>query len=159
MIVLLLLCSLGLYAQTDSQRKYEILFHEAMLQRQKGHHDATFDLLSRCLELKPDASESYFFLAQYYSEIKNADKALVYFKKAADLCPGDMIYLETLAQSYISKEQYTDAITVVEKMYEHDKSRQELLEMLYRMSRPVASMASRISLIHHSSLGFQSYYR
>lgn len=133
MIVLLLLCSLGLNAQTDSQRKYEILFHEAMLQRQKGHHDATFDLLSRCLELKPDASESYFFLAQYYSEIKNADKALVYFKKAADLCPGDMIYLETLAQSYISKEQYTDAITVVEKMYEQDKSRQELLEMLYRL--------------------------
>ena len=133
MIVLLLLCCLGLNAQTDSQRKYEILFHEAMLQRQKGHHDATFDLLSRCLELKPDASESYFFLAQYYSEIKNADKALVYFKKAADLCPGDMTYMETLAQSYISKEQYADAITVVEKMYEQDKSRQELLEMLYRL--------------------------
>ena len=130
----LFLCSLSISAQADDiQRRYEITFHEAMLQRQKGHHDAAFDLLSRCLELKPDASESYFFLAQYYSEMKDADKALLLFKKAFDLCPDNMTYMETLAQSYIAKEKYTDAITVIEKMYEQDKSRQELLEMLYRL--------------------------
>lgn len=131
----LLLCfCLGINAQTsDMQRRYEITFHEAMLQRQKGNHDATFDLLNRCLQLKPDASEVCFFLAQYYSEMKNADKALEFFKKAADLCPDNMTYMETLAQSYIAKEKYTEAIAVVEKMYEQDKSRQELLEMLYRL--------------------------
>ena len=116
-----------------SERQYNILFNEAMLQRQKHHHDATFDLLTRCLELKPDASEVYFFLAQYYTEIKDADKALSFFKKAAELCPDNMTYLETLAQSYISKEMYAESIPVVEKMYESDKSRQELLEMLYRL--------------------------
>ena len=121
-------------AQTDDvQRRYELIFHEAMLQRQKGNHDAAFDLLSRCLELKPDASETCFFLGQYYSEMKNADKAVEHFKKAADLCPNNLTYMETLAQSYIAKENYAEAITVVEKMYEQDKSRQELLEMLYRL--------------------------
>ena len=121
-------------AQTDDvQRRYEVTFHEAMLQRQKGNHDATFDLLSRCLQLKPDASEACFFMAQYYSEMKDADKALELFKKTADLCPDNMTYMETLAQSYIAKEKYAEAITVVEKMYEQDKSRQELLEMLYRL--------------------------
>ena len=71
LIVLFLFVGLTVNAQTsdleqqDVQRQYEILFHEAMLQRQRGHHDATFDLLSRCLELKPDASEVCFFLAQY----------------------------------------------------------------------------------------------
>jgi len=131
---ILFLCSLGIFAQTDDvQRRYEITFHEAMLQRQKGHHDAAFDLLGRCLELKPDASEACFFLAQYYSEMKNPDKALELFKKAANLCPENMTYMETLAQSYIGKEDYAGAITVVEKMYAQDKSRQELLEMLYRL--------------------------
>ena len=48
-------------------REYDILFHEAMLQRQKGNHDAAFDLLTRCIELRPVASEAYFFLGQYYS--------------------------------------------------------------------------------------------
>lgn len=118
---------------TDINRKYEILFHEAMLQRQKRHHDSTFDLLTRCLELKPNASEACFFLAQYYTEMKNSDKALELFKRAADLSPDNMTYMETLAQSYISKEKYAEAIVVVEKMYEQDKSRQELLEMLYRL--------------------------
>ena len=133
-VALLLLCCLGMNAQTDDvQRRYELIFHEAMLQRQKGNHDAAFDLLGRCLELKPDASETCFFLGQYYSEMKNADKAVEHFKKAADLCPNNLTYMETLAQSYIAKENYAEAITVVEKMYEQDKSRQELLEMLYRL--------------------------
>ena len=118
---------------SQSSREYDVLFHEAMLQRQKHHHDAAFDLLNRCLELKPDAPEACFFLAQYYSEMKNQDKALEYFKKAADLCPDEMTYMETLAQAYIGKFMYGDAITVVEKMYDRDKSRQELLEMLFRL--------------------------
>ena len=138
-LLLFLLAGVAVSAQSvvsdarASERQYNILFNEAMLQRQKHHHDATFDLLTRCLELKPDASEVYFFLAQYYTEIKDADKALSFFKKAAELCPDNMTYLETLAQSYISKEMYAESIPVVEKMYESDKSRQELLEMLYRL--------------------------
>jgi len=138
-LLLFLLAGVAVSAQSvvsdarASERQYNILFNEAMLQRQKHHHDATFDLLTRCLELKPDASEVYFFLAQYYTEIKDADKALSFFKKAAELCPDNMTYLETLAQSYISKEMYAESIPVVEKMYENDKSRQELLEMLYRL--------------------------
>ena len=100
LIVLFLFVGLTVNAQTsdleqqDVQRQYEILFHEAMLQRQRGRHDATFDLLSRCLELKPDASEVCFFLAQYYTEIKNTDKALELFKKATVLSPNNMTYME-----------------------------------------------------------------
>ena len=139
LIVLFLFVGLTVNAQTsdleqqDLQRQYEILFHEAMLQRQRGRHDATFDLLSRCLELKPDASEVCFFLAQYYTEIKNTDKALELFKKATVLSPNNMTYMETLGRSYIGKGMFSEAIPVFEKMYEQDKSREELLETIYRL--------------------------
>ena len=116
-----------------SQRDYDILFHEAMLQRQKGHSDAAFDLLSRCRELNPAAAETYFFQAQYFNEMKMQDSATYCFRKAYELQPDNMTYMETLAQSYIDRDSYADAITVVEKMYAADKSRQELLEMLYRL--------------------------
>ena len=139
LIVLFWFVGLLVNAQTydsetqDVQRRYEVLFHEAMLQRQRGQHDATFDLLSRCLELKPDASEACFFLAQYYSEIKNTDKALELFKKATALSPNNMTYMETLGRSYIGKGMFSEAIPVFEKMYEQDKSREELLETIYRL--------------------------
>ena len=132
-ILFCLAVCLGMFAQTDTERRYELLFHEAMLERQKGHHDATFDLLTRCLELRPNASETCFFLAQYYAQMKQTDKAVELFKRAADLSPDNITYMETLGRSYIGKEQYADAIPVFEKMYEQDKSREELLETIYRL--------------------------
>ena len=116
-----------------AQRDYDILFHEAMLQRQKGHSDAAYDLLTRCIELNPAAAEAYFFQAQYLGEMNMQDSATWCFRRAYELEPDNMTYMETLAQAYIEQNNYAKAISVVEKMYEADKGRQELLEMLYRL--------------------------
>ena len=128
---------LGLFSlpglSQSSQRDYDQLFHEAMLQRQKGHHDSAFDLLSRCRELKPEASEVYFFQAQYFAEMKQQDSAQWCYRRAYELEPENMTYMETLAQACIDQNDYAAATEVVEKMYTADKSRQELLEMLYRL--------------------------
>lgn len=136
-ISLIVLCvSLMTVAQTISDfssREYDILFHEAMLQRQQRHHDAAFDLLMRCKELCPEASETYYFLAQYYSGMKQNDQALVAFEKAAELEPANATYMETLSDAYIMQKRYGDAVLVVKKLYEADKSREELLETLYHL--------------------------
>ena len=133
---------LAVNAQPNSQfsilnsqlaRDYDILFHEAMLQRQKGNHDAAFDLLTRCIELRPEASEAYFFLGQYFTEMQQADRALEYFARAAALEPANTTYMETLAQAHIQKDQYAEATAVVERLYNQNKGRQDLLETLYRL--------------------------
>ena len=128
-LVLMLMAVTGVSAQ----RLYDAYFLEAMLERQKGHHDAAFSLLTRCQQINPQASEAYYFLAQYYTEMNNADKALEYFLKASQLEPDNATYMETLAQAYIGKNQFGEAIKVVELLYELDKSRQELLDMLYKL--------------------------
>lgn len=134
---MIVLCvSLVTVAQTISDfssREYDILFHEAMLQRQQRHHDAAFDLLMRCKELCPEASETYYFLAQYYSGMKQNDQALAAFEKAAELEPANATYMETLSDAYIMQKRYGDAVLVVKKLYEADKSREELLETLYHL--------------------------
>lgn len=136
-VSLIVLCvSLMTVAQTISDfssREYDILFHEAMLQRQQRHHDAAFDLLMRCKELCPEASETYYFLAQYYSGMKQNDQALAAFEKAAELEPANATYMETLSDAYIMQKRYGDAVLVVKKLYEADKSREELLETLYHL--------------------------
>ena len=137
----------NLKSQISNQRAYDILFHEAMLQRQKGHHTAAYDLLCRCVELNPQASEAYFFQAQYLMEIKEKTKALEAYKKAVDLNPDNMTLLEELSHAYIANEQYTDAIGVVEHMCELNKGRQELLELLYRLYLKNEDFEKAISVV------------
>ena len=133
---------------TQQKRKYDAFFLEAMLERQKGHHDAAFSLLQRCKQIDSTASEAYFFLAQYLTEMKQPDRALEYFKKAYIFEPNNTTYMETLAQAYIAKEQYRKAITMVERLYEADKSRQDLLEMLYKLHLQERDYEKAISVLN-----------
>ena len=115
------------------QREYDILFHEAMLQLQKENHDAAFDLLSRCLELRPDASESCFFLGHLYLAMNDSKQAMTFYQRAHELEPHNTTYLERLASSYLDNNQLDEGIQAVESLYDIDKSRSELLETLFQL--------------------------
>jgi len=137
----------------DSQlRKYDVYFLDAMLQRQKGNHAATFDLLQRCLELRPGASEAWFFLAQYWSEMKEQDRALQCLKRADELEPGNLTYMETLMHAYIGKQQFAEAADIVERIYQKDKSRLDMLEMLSRLYVELQEYEKAIGVIERMEL-------
>ena len=95
---------------------YNYFFLEAMLQREKGNRDAAFDLLRYCLQLKPDAPEAYFYLAQYYLAMNDKERSTHCFEKAAELSPGNATYLETLAQAYATSNKTKEAIGVLERL-------------------------------------------
>ena len=115
------------------QDSYDYFFLEAMVQRQQGNDDAAFDLLRHCLQLNPEAPEVYYYLAQYYSALKDQDRSLEYVKRAAELDPDEPIFLETLAQLYIGKKEYDKATEAVEQLYAHHKDRDDLLETLFQL--------------------------
>ena len=139
-LMLFLMMGLGLKAQAQDMvypdsinRKFDHFFMEAMVQRQKGNNDAAFDLLRHCQELKPDAAEVYYFLAQYYAELRDTEKSTAYVKRAALLAPDNETYMETLAQTYIRQQDYANAILVIEGIYERNKDHLDLLEMLFQL--------------------------
>ena len=136
-LVLMAFALIGMHtpvlSQTSNLREYDILFHEAMLQRQKGNLDAAFDLLVRCSELRPDASETWFFLAQAYSDLGDKKREREYCERAHQLEPTHVTYMERLASTYIDNDQYADAIVVMEQLYDIDKSREELLQALFSL--------------------------
>jgi tetratricopeptide (TPR) repeat protein len=148
---LLLLLMPALWCQADDyeqKRRYDVCFLDAMMQRQKGNHDAAFHLLLHCREIKPDASEVSYFLGQYYSEMKMHDEALACFQKACLLEPANTTYMETLAQAYIAKEDYTRAAETMEQLYAADKSRQDLLETIYRLYLQLRSYDKAIEVLN-----------
>ena len=138
--------SLPVVAQ--SSREFDQFFLEAMIQRQKGNNAAAFDLLRHCQELNPEAPEVYYFLAQYYSALKNTEKSVDCFKKAAALQPDNVTYMETLAQIYIRQQDFAQAIPVVEKIYERDKERLDLLEMLFQLYQQVGCNDKAVEVLN-----------
>lgn len=128
-ILMLLVAAMGSGVAQDS-RKYDEFFLEAMMMRQKGHSDAAFDLLRHCVSIDPQRSEAYFFLAQYYSALKNKEKSLECYEKAAQLSPENETYLEVLAGAYINNVQYDKAVGIYEKLVEKHPGRIDVLEQL-----------------------------
>mgnify|MGYP002521239980 CR=1 FL=1 len=133
LLIALLLVSICSLAGDSVSLSYDAFFLEAMVQRQKGNNDATFDLLQHCIKLNPKAAEAHYYVAQYYQLMKQDSLAQLSYLKAAELEPDNPTFLETVAQSYISRQEFEKAITVVEKLYQQDKSREDLLEMLFEL--------------------------
>ena len=135
-----------------TSENYDQFFLEAMVQRQKGNHDAAFDLLRHCRDLNPEAPEVYYFLGQYYSALKQPDESMACVKKAAELDPDNMAYMETLAQAYISQRDYASAIPVIEGIYERDKNQEEMLEMLFQLYQQVEDYDHAIGVLNQLEL-------
>ena len=117
----------------DERRRYDAFFLEAICQKEKGNHDAAFDLLTHCVQIDSTRSEAYYYLARYYDYLKNKDKALAYSEKAALLEPDSETYLETLANSYIARRQYDKAIDVMERIYGMNSEREDVLSLLVQL--------------------------
>lgn len=146
-LVWMMLVGIVCVADDAARRAYDQFFVEAMVQRQKGHNDAAFDLLRHCRELNPEAPEVYYFLAQYYAALRDNDKATECVKRAAALNPGNETYMETLAQTYIQQQDYESAILVIEGIYERNKEREDMLEMLFQLYQQVERYDSAIDVL------------
>ena len=117
----------------DRNRRYDAFFLDAICQREKGNNDAVFDLLRHCVDIDSTRSEAYYYLAQYYSALKQKDMVLNYLKKSVELEPDNATYLETLANAYLNQRKYKDAIDVLERLCEKNHDRDDVLALLIQL--------------------------
>ena len=134
-ILMALVMTTGMTAAEDAERRqlYDLLYLDGLCERLAGHADAAYDLFSRCIETDSTRPEAYFYLAQYLTVMHDKGKALAYFQKAADLAPTNAIYLETVAQAYVSQQRYAEAIAALERLYDKNHDREDVLTMLVQL--------------------------
>ena len=131
---MLLSSQIAAYAQkTNDSERYDYFFLEAMTEREKGNATAAFEMLRHCLEINPEASEAYYYLAHYYLGMKQGDKALEAFRKASELEPDNVNYLETLAQMYLQSQDLKSATETFEKLSKAEPEREDVLGMLVQL--------------------------
>ena len=119
--------------ETDDSQRYDRLFLEAIIEREKGNDAAAFEMLRHCLDIRPEASEAYYYLAHYYLRMKDNDKALAAFKKASLLEPDNVNYLETLAQMYLQSQDLESATETFERLSKAEPDREDVLGMLVQL--------------------------
>lgn len=117
----------------NDRRRYDYFFMEGLRQYHAGKYDAAFDLLNHCREINPKGAETYYLLAMFQSELGKDSLAMNYLQRAVMLRPSNVTYREQLAQYYINARQFDHAIQAYEDLYQTDKSRSDVLEILIQL--------------------------
>ena len=102
----------GKQLNAEEQRKFDMLFLEAVRQKEKEKYDAEFELLNAALQLNPDAPEALFEMAQ----LKLAFGSMVdtlsrvegdsLLRRAIALAPQNIDLKETLANQLAREGKY-----------------------------------------------------
>lgn len=130
------------------RKRYDYYFQEAAREHANGHYSAAFDLFSQARQIDSTAAETYFYLSIYYGQLQKDSLALAYMQRAIALAPENQIYAEHLAQYYISKQKYDEAITAYEGLYAHNHGNTDalrLLAQLYQQQKNYPMMLNTLS--------------
>ena len=139
----------------NDQRRYRYFYLEALLQQEREHFAAAFDLFRHALEINPNAPEVHYELAGFYFMLKQPEKALACYEKAVALDPTNNNYLEYLGQMLINRKDYARAITVYERLYKGNKSRTDILQLLYQLQRQSIDRVVHLGEAGHRPYGGQ----
>ncbi|MCD8297179.1 MAG: tetratricopeptide repeat protein, partial [Prevotella sp.] len=124
--------SLPAISHNDSLR-FKFFYIEAVKQQISGNYDAAYDLLQHCLDIAPNAAETYFMLSFYDGILKGDSAAFADIKKASDLNPDNNAYLERLATGFIETGNLKEASEAYEKLYKNSPERSEILDILTQL--------------------------
>lgn len=136
---------------------FKYFYFEAINQQLKGNYASAFELLNRSIRIKPHAAEGYFARAPFYAALNLDSLALADYKKAISLRPDNNIYVERLAQYYVSRGKYDEATEMYERMYQNNYNRTEVLsalsELYYQAKRydKVIESLNRLETIEGSN--------
>lgn len=131
----------------NNRRKYDTLFLEAMMQRQKGNADAAFDLLRRCVEIDSTQAAAYFYLSLYYQGLKDSEKSLACLEKATNIDTDNVTYHEKLAEAYVAANRIEECKTELEALRRIDPTRDDLDGTLVELYKQTADYKSAIRLL------------
>lgn len=119
------------FAQSDDT--YQYCFLEAVCQQEKGNHAEAYELLERCRQIRPNSSEVFYMLSRYYYFLNKPKLAREMIEKAGELAPKNDYYQELIAEYCIQDKEYDKAIAALERIYDNDHERGDVLERLVQL--------------------------
>ncbi|MCF8379888.1 MAG: hypothetical protein K9H49_09950 [Bacteroidales bacterium] len=113
LLIVFLVISLGLSAQTDKEYNYEYALIEANRQKAIGNLNEALNLYSRCLIVKPESGVAAYELGNIFIAMNDPDKAYEYFERAYNSDPGNYWYMIAYIEILNFKAEYSEAEKVI----------------------------------------------
>lgn len=133
LLILLLLCSGTLFAQT----RFDYFYLEAEKSRLAGDYASAMELYQHCLDINPKAAEAVYNLGlmKFFLRQDSLQVGIDMLKQACALDSCNPWYVETLATIYLNSRKTSDAIPYLEKMAQFQTKRTDVLSQLARIYR------------------------
>lgn len=117
----------------NNRKRYDYFLTEAARQHAAGNYSAAFDLYEHARNIDPNSATANYYLSLYLTEMKQDSLGLLRLQKAIEQDPENLIFAERLAQYYISKGKYEDAINAYEAVYAKNHSNTDVLRVLAQL--------------------------
>ncbi len=114
----------------DPQTKFDYYYLEALKEQEKGNTTTAFELFRYCIELDSTSAVCHYMLGDYYYLLKDPDRWLHHTKRAVELSPRNIDYLDRLIKIYIACRDYPMATEMAERLIALDTDREDILELL-----------------------------
>ena len=137
-------------APHQTSAAYDYFYMEALRLQNKGDYASSFDLFRYCVELDSLAPDAYYQLGVYYPDLGIDSMTTVCLIKAVELNPKNDYYHERLAQWYIQSKDYAKATEAYEHLFDNNRSRSDVLQILlqlYQQQKDYEKMLSTIGRI------------
>lgn len=95
---------------------YIELFHQGVRLKSTGRVEEAISKFQQCLIIRQNDDAVYYALSELELMRENDDASADYIKKAAEIDPGNVWYIQELAYMYLSKKEYPNAIKNFDKL-------------------------------------------
>lgn len=130
-VMVLIMSNMAGSARADS--RYDYFFQGAMVRISAGDYPGARDLLLHCRDINPQASETYFFLADCYENAGQDSLKMVMLTHAAELDPDNVTYKEALLPILLQNNELDKAVAYMEGMVHDTPERTDLLNILLQI--------------------------
>lgn len=130
-VMVLIMSNMAGSARADS--RYDYFFQGAMVRISAGDYPGARDLLLHCRDINPQASETYFFLADCYENAGQDSLKMVMLTRAAELDPDNVTYKEALLPILLQNNELDKAVAYMEGMVHDTPERTDLLNILLQI--------------------------
>ncbi len=127
------LCPFSIFAQdndSDSKRKFDYYFYEAINKKAQGKHDQALDLFQHCFALDSTNASVLMELGNYYNVLQNNRMAMNYWEKAVAYDPDNFYYSMSLASLYKTQVKKQQLVNLYEKMHKRYPNKMDLTMLL-----------------------------